>query len=195
VHVGSKRLLVVALVAVAAVPWVFVVRTLKDAKPLPVRTARPTSVVWDNRVFDSQHALAAWLRSRGASYEKWAAAHRELARIFNPGAAPAPQTTRAAAPAAPARTNAAPQPHAQSKTTSGSGVDASGLLRRLLILAAKVATALLILALVVFSLGPDRLIVRVRPELTATTGTVELRAAAFAAAVSLTVGLLAAQLL
>ena len=191
-HVGSKRLLVVALVAVAAVPWVFVVRTLKDAKPPAVRSTRPTSVVWDNRVFGSQHALATWLRSRGASYKKWAAAHPELERILNPGAAPAPQTTRAAAPAT---TKAAPHPHARSKATSGSGVDATGLLRRMLVIAAKIATALLILGLVVFSLGPDRLIVRVRPELTATTGTVELRAAAFAAAVSLTVGLLAAQLL
>ena len=193
---GSKRLLVVALVAVAAVPWVFVVRTLKDAKPPSVRTARPTSVVWDNRVFDSQHALAAWLRSRGASYETWAAAHPELDRILNPRSAPAParQTTQAPARAAGAPHHA--HAHARSRAAAaGSSFDAARLLRRLLVLAAKIATALLILALVVFSLGPDRLIVRVRPELTATTGTVELRAAAFAAAVSLAVGLAAAQLL
>jgi hypothetical protein len=44
--------------------------------------AQPTALVWADRVFAGGHDLDAWLRSRGSSYEQWAARHPGLAETF-----------------------------------------------------------------------------------------------------------------
>jgi hypothetical protein len=51
-----------------------------------VENQPPTSLVWADRVFASQHDLAKWLESRGATYETWAAHHPSAAQLFEDGA-------------------------------------------------------------------------------------------------------------
>jgi len=115
-------LLVLTVVGVgaAAFTWAQVVRTISDARP-PVSTLRATSIVWNDRVFQSPAGLARWLRSRGATYAGWSAQHplgRDLLehRPFKPNGRihPAPQRSiaagalREAAPAARPQHSAAP---------------------------------------------------------------------------------------
>jgi hypothetical protein len=57
--------------------------------------ARPTSVVWSQRVFTSEKDLSGWLESRGGSYETWAKRHPSLASVFE-------TRTPAASPTGPA---------------------------------------------------------------------------------------------
>ena len=206
-----QRTLTVVLVLVALAPWLVVVERVQTAKPV-ASSARPSAIVWSDRVFNSEHDLAVWLRSRGASYSDWAAQHPGLARIlthggpFNPPKRTTHPTARRAprAPApttvAQARTTAAPTTTARSPTalapaSRGDGFDAAAVARHVALFLAKALMLLLVLALLAFSLGPDRTIVRVRPGLAGTGGMVELRVAAFAAALSLGIGVLAAHLL
>lgn len=70
----TRWLLVALAVAVVAVPWAVVARTLVNAKPLDTgSTVAARSIAWGGRVFSTKAALAAWLRSRGGSYSTWAA--------------------------------------------------------------------------------------------------------------------------
>jgi hypothetical protein len=62
--------------------------------------ARPTAVVWSQRVFTSQKELAAWLEARGSSYETWTNRHPSLASVFErqtPAAAPTDRAVAAQA--------------------------------------------------------------------------------------------------
>jgi hypothetical protein len=52
--------------------------------PLPEPKQRATSLIWADRVFTSREELAAWLESKGASYELWAQRHAAAARTFEP---------------------------------------------------------------------------------------------------------------
>jgi hypothetical protein len=72
-------------VAVVAVAWGMVVRTLRDGHAI-VPTTRPNSVVWGDRVFGSRNELAGWLRSRGGSYVVWRAAHPRASVVLEPAA-------------------------------------------------------------------------------------------------------------
>jgi hypothetical protein len=67
-------LLTVVGVGAAAFTWLQVARTISQAQP-PALTMRATSIVWDDRVFQSPAALARWLRSRGATYAEWSKQH------------------------------------------------------------------------------------------------------------------------
>jgi hypothetical protein len=83
----SRPLLWLLVIVVVAVPWVAVVRQIRNARPAPVSAIQPTAVIWADRVFTSRSALDLWLRSRGASYVGWARAHRGASRVFEPGGA------------------------------------------------------------------------------------------------------------
>ena len=48
---------------------------------------QPTSIVWADRVYSNKHDLARWLRSRGASYDVWAARHPAVAEVLESGRA------------------------------------------------------------------------------------------------------------
>lgn len=72
----TRRLLVAVAVAVVAAPWAVVARTLVNAKPVETgSTVAARSIAWGSRVFSTKADLAAWLRSRGASYSVWATRH------------------------------------------------------------------------------------------------------------------------
>lgn len=66
---------------------------------------RPSAIVWGNGVFSSRATLADWLKSRGASYNRWARRHPDARAVLEHRRA-APKTARArsdstfAAPAA-----------------------------------------------------------------------------------------------
>ena len=60
---------------------------LVGGKPLPP-SSQPTSVIWANRVYVNKHDLAQWLRSRGGSYQVWAANHPAIAETFEPSRTP-----------------------------------------------------------------------------------------------------------
>lgn len=82
--------LVAVLSAVVILPWVKVAAILHSPpRSVPV-TERAEGVVWANRVFVNRHALAVWLRSRGAQYDAWARNHPALAAGTVPGAEPKP---------------------------------------------------------------------------------------------------------
>jgi hypothetical protein len=67
-------LLTVVGVGAAAFTWAQVVRTISEATP-PAPTMQATSIVWNDRVFQSPAELARWLRSRGATYTAWSEQH------------------------------------------------------------------------------------------------------------------------
>jgi hypothetical protein len=46
------------------------------------RTAAPAGVTWGHRHFASKHALAAWLAARGVTYRAWAARHPHGAHLL-----------------------------------------------------------------------------------------------------------------
>lgn len=52
------------------------------------------AIVWNNRVFFDREELAKWLRSRGASYDVWAAHHPQRTGATVPKVPPAKQTSR-----------------------------------------------------------------------------------------------------
>jgi hypothetical protein len=68
-----------AMLAAAAlvISWGLVVRTLRNATPVPSPDRAPASVIWGDRVFSSPAELERWLRSRGENYARWSANHPE----------------------------------------------------------------------------------------------------------------------
>lgn len=69
---------IVALLTVpCAVALVFALAAsqLAGGKPKQAVSAPAQAIVWNNRVFFDREQLAKWLRSRGASYDVWAAHH------------------------------------------------------------------------------------------------------------------------
>jgi hypothetical protein len=57
-------------------------------KPAQPVSAPTQAIVWNNRVFFDREQLAKWLRSRGASYDAWAANHPQPTAVTP---APAPK--------------------------------------------------------------------------------------------------------
>ena len=49
--------------------------------PVP-EAARPTSIVWADRVFSSRRELTVWLKARGVTYKTWAALHPTASSVF-----------------------------------------------------------------------------------------------------------------
>lgn len=139
-----RRLLIAAAIAVVAAPWAVVARTLVNAKPVDTGSAvAARSIAWGGRVFSKQADLAAWLRSRGASYSVWAARHPGDRAILEHTAtaatggdnAQAAGTTGSGVTSANAGKTATPQASAGSPAGSTSGRSVSWLTIILLALA------------------------------------------------------------
>jgi hypothetical protein len=197
----TRRLLVVLAVAVVTAPWAVVARTLVNAKPVATSGASAArSIVWGGRVFSTKADLAAWLRSRGTSYDAWAARHPDDRAILEhtktraagggaeatgTGSSAAPATSGGAAgtgsSAAPATSGgaAAPRSSASPSVASPAGSSVSWLSILLLTLASMTMLAALVPS-VVPVLGEDI-------RLTETH-----RAYLFAAGLSVSVGVLVA---
>jgi hypothetical protein len=122
---------IAVLLAMMVFVWLQVARTLKAAKPAPV-TAQPTSLVWGNRVFQTQAQLKRWVEGRGLSYTTWAAQHQgavaviEHRPVIQPPAAQA-ERKEAKAPDKEAKALAAkprkvPAPVAVSHESSNNGL-------------------------------------------------------------------------
>jgi hypothetical protein len=164
-------------VAVALVPWLYVAYALQHTGPPIVSSQQPTAVVWAGRVFPTQHDLAAWLRSRGASYDAWVAAHPDAAAPFT--------TTQTPTTTAPATHEHSSHPAAQPEANASH----RSTLRTIFVTFALVAGALL----VALACAPDSLLTWIRPEWR--EATVEVRLAAFAIAISMGAGVLVAELI
>jgi hypothetical protein len=72
---------IVVLVAMMVFVWLQVARTLKSAKPAPP-LAQPTSLVWGNRVFQTEVQLKSWVEARGINYSVWAARHQGAVAVI-----------------------------------------------------------------------------------------------------------------
>jgi hypothetical protein len=70
-----KRILAIAVLAVAlAVPWYYVVRTMRNVQP--VNSPVPArSVFWAHSYFNTPRELRRWLHRRGVAYVVWAKRH------------------------------------------------------------------------------------------------------------------------
>jgi hypothetical protein len=133
--------------ALLVVTWGSVIRTLQNVEPVP-QAVRPTAIVWAGRVFANPAALGRWLRSRGATYRAWRAAHPAPAAILEHRppprvAKPSPPKPRpvphVAKPPAPA-----PKPHAAPATPSAQAAIVRAVVcSLLLLLAAALAAAAL----------------------------------------------------
>jgi len=140
-------------IAVVAISWAAVVRTIQSAHPAPTR-GRATAVAWGDRVFASRAELARWLRSRGVSYSVWAHNHVSSAGIIDPS------VRKSAA----ARHSAHPRPHAaavkappkSSSITQAAAPSRAHLLRSLLVFAALLVGTLCLLVAVLPRLEPAR---------------------------------------
>jgi hypothetical protein len=104
-------LLLAAAIAAVAVTWMRVVQTISEAKPVPA-AGQATAIAWGDRVFASRAELAAWLRSRGTSYEAWSKTHQVAAGVVEH------RPVKAAAPAAPVRQPQPAQTTRPAETTS-----------------------------------------------------------------------------
>jgi hypothetical protein len=78
VHRSFAVLLLFVGVAAVASTWLKVAQTLSDAVPQPP-VARPSAIVWSDRVFETPAGLRAWLRSHGATYTAWSKQHGQAA--------------------------------------------------------------------------------------------------------------------
>lgn len=146
-------------VAVIAISWAAVVRTIQSAHPAPTR-ARATAVAWGDRVFASRAELARWLRSRGATYSAWARTHATSAGIIDPSVRARAASIRKRAAA---RHSAHPRPHAAAKApqtsspvTQAAAPSHGHLIRSLLVLAALLVGVLCFLVAVLPWLEPAR---------------------------------------
>lgn len=97
----SLALVLVGLAALVG-SWTLVVRTLREARPIP-SSIRPSAIVWGDRTFADVQSFRRWLRERGASYERWARLHPDKAAVLEHRSLPArgqrgPTAPRAALP-------------------------------------------------------------------------------------------------
>jgi hypothetical protein len=71
-------------VAIAALVWVEVARTLRNPDPLFVPKPPVVSgVVWSDRVFVDRAAFRRWLAARHLSYVEWERAHPNAAALLH----------------------------------------------------------------------------------------------------------------
>lgn len=188
-----RPLLWLLVAVVVAVPWVAVVRQIRNARPVPVSAIQPTAVIWADRVFTSRAALDLWLRSRGASYAGWARAHRGASTVFEPGRS-AVASARSGRPSAvfkpPAATSTQTSAARTTRTTRHSAVRKSPAVEAsrggTVSLAQQIGEiALLLLSAVAVAVGlaPPAQLRRLAPVLTP----LEFRIAAVAAGVTIAV--------
>lgn len=78
---GEMRALLILLLVPSFALGLAVGATRVVGQPTPA-AAQPTAFVWADRVFVTGHDLDVWLKSRGSSYEHWAARHPSLAETF-----------------------------------------------------------------------------------------------------------------
>jgi hypothetical protein len=71
---AATVLLAVAGVLAVGLTWAQVVRKIADATP-PSSPVEATSVVWGDRVFQTERQLTAWLRFHGVAYSVWSGRH------------------------------------------------------------------------------------------------------------------------
>jgi hypothetical protein len=116
---GIRPLVWLLVCAVVAIPWLVVVRQLKNAHPAAQSSIAPTSVFWGERVFTSRATLDFWLRNRGASYGDWARRHPDARAIFEPGRPAVAPSQTLAAPSAPSKAAARSVPKRASKGKVG----------------------------------------------------------------------------
>jgi hypothetical protein len=95
-HRLLSLLLVLGAILLLVLTWAKVVQTISSAKP-PPPAARPTAIVWGDRVFQDPTSLRRWLRSRGNTYRSWRARHPNQAAILEHRPIPT-APTRAAQP-------------------------------------------------------------------------------------------------
>src|SRR5262249_38313013 len=76
--------LLVAAIAAGVLLWLRVTDTLRHATPVLPTAKRPpvTAVAWSDKVFLTDHRLAGWLNTRGASYGQWASKHPKAAAML-----------------------------------------------------------------------------------------------------------------
>ena len=79
---------ILVAIAVLALLWGSVVRTLLNASPVESPRTRPNAIVWGDRVFTSGAELRRWLQSRRVSYRVWERQHPAAQAIFDGRAAP-----------------------------------------------------------------------------------------------------------
>jgi hypothetical protein len=72
---GSRLALAVAAVAVLAIPWYLVARTISDVKPAPPSPVGASAIVWGGRVFADRAPFAHWLHVHGVAYSVWGGRH------------------------------------------------------------------------------------------------------------------------
>jgi hypothetical protein len=73
--------IIAVLVAMMVFVWLQVARTLRSAAPPPT-TGEPASLVWGDRVFQTETQLQSWVEARGISYSVWAARHRGAVAVI-----------------------------------------------------------------------------------------------------------------
>jgi hypothetical protein len=117
---GIRPVVWLLVLALVAIPWLAVVRQLKNAHPAAQSSVAPTSVLWGGRVFTSRATLDFWLRTRGASYGDWARLHPDARTVFEPGRPAVAPSRTVAAPSKPSHKSAAhPAPKRASKRNVG----------------------------------------------------------------------------
>lgn len=111
----SIRLFVLAVafavsIGAVAATWFYIAQVLTSGTPVTIReTPPPSSFVWGDKVFSTKAEVAAWLRSRGLSYQTWARVHPGAAKIIHERLKPE-HASKAGIPAAkpkPVRASAA----------------------------------------------------------------------------------------
>jgi hypothetical protein len=80
----AKGCLLAAAIVAGVLLWLRVTDTLRHATPIVPVAKRPpvTAVAWSDKVFLTDHRLAGWLNTRGASYRQWAGKHPKAAAIL-----------------------------------------------------------------------------------------------------------------
>jgi hypothetical protein len=74
-------ILILILVAMMVFVWLQVARTMKSGTPPPT-TLQPASLVWGNRVFQTEAQLKRWVEGRGLSYSAWVNRHRGAVAVI-----------------------------------------------------------------------------------------------------------------
>ena len=82
---ATPALALLALVAATVAAGVVLLGIVRAFKTPPSRSTvpKPSAIVWGNRVFSSDRALAYWLGERGASYQSWAERHTAASRVIS----------------------------------------------------------------------------------------------------------------
>jgi hypothetical protein len=82
---ATPALAVLGLLAAAVAAGAVLLGIVRAFTTPPRRATvpKPSAIVWGNRVFGNDRALAYWLSERGASYQSWAARHTAASRVIS----------------------------------------------------------------------------------------------------------------